>query len=556
MTESHKDNTMPQPWSGTALLEMFSSAARILESHVDIVNSLNVFPVQDGDTGINMLLTLRDTLAAAYAAEGNTAEDVARAMWSGARMGAKGNGGSIVSQLFKGMSEAFDGKTEVTATDFAAALWLARAHAYKAIGTPVEGTMLTVFTHAAVAAAQASEVSCSADDLLASTSQAARDAVILTPTLLPRLREAGVVDSGGLGLWMILEGVRRHAIGDDSAPDDLDLPLPDGLDLANVGVSLDFLDMTEDEEYGSCTQFVMQGERLSIDAVRAEISVRGQSAVVIGDDELIRVHVHTEEPDEMLDYARTLGSVSRISVENMDDQRARLATRQREQADTHSEVIPLPILAVAWGGGLESVFHAEGVSVMVAGDTMNPSVRDILDAMDGVPSEYVIILPNNGNIVAAAQQAAEITDKTALVVPTRNIPQGIAAVLRFQSDRSIADNAADMLEEIALVRTAEVTHASRTVTLDGVTAEEGQLIGLFERRMLVAGKGLIDTVLAILDDADVADGELVTLYSGEPVTQSDAEEVVAAVQSAYPLLDDVHHIYGGQPYYHFIISIE
>ncbi len=549
-----KDN-LPSPWSGDALLEMFTAGAHILESHVNLVNRLNVFPVQDGDTGINMLLTLRDTLAKARPAEGGTADAVAKAMWDGACMGAKGNGGSIVSQLFKGMAEAFEGKAEVDVDDFAAALRLAKGHAYKAIGNPVEGTMLTVFTHAADAATHSAENSDSADDMLASAVQAARDAVILTPTLLPRLREAGVVDSGGLGLWMILEGVRRCVAGDDAAPDDLDMPLPEGVDSAEVGVSLEFLDLTEDEEYGNCTQFVIRGEALDIDALRVEMSERGRSAVVIGDEALIKVHVHTEVPDAILDYARALGSVSRVSVENMDEQRERLASKQRQQADVLSQVIPIPVLAVAWGDGLEAVFRHEGASVMVAGDTMNPSVRQILDAVEEVPSENVIILPNNGNILPAAQQAAEAADKTVGVVPTTTIPQGIAAILEFQPYRGMDDNTAEMGEAIRDVRTAEITRSARSVTLDGISAEEGQLIGLFERRMVAAGEGLTDTALAILRSADVGEGDLVTLYQGEPITADEALEVVTEVQSAFPSVD-LQHYYGGQPYYHFIISVE
>ena len=543
-------------WSGESLLAMFTAGAQVLESHVNLVNRLNVFPVQDGDTGINMLLTLRDTLSEARAADENSADAIARAMWDGACMGAKGNGGSIVSQLFKGMSEAFEGKGTVTAQDFAAALELARRYAYNAIGNPVEGTMLTVFTYAAEAAAQCSETGSSADEMLAQISDSAREAVILTPSLLPRLEEAGVVDSGGLGLWMILEGVRRWVVEDDTSPDELDMPLPEGVDVSETGVALEFLDLTEDEEYGNCTQFVVRGQAMDVDGLREEMSARGRSAVVIGDASLIKVHVHTEVPDEILEYARSLGDVSRVSVENMDEQRERLAARQRQQAEEAlAQVIPMPVLAIAWGEGLEAVFRHEGASILVAGDTMNPSVREILDAVAEVPSENVIILPNNGNIVPAAQQAAEAADKTVRVVPTTTIPQGVAAILEFQPYRSIDDNTAAMEAVIQDVRTGEITRAARSVTLDGVTAEEGQLIGLFEREMVAAGEGLAETTLAILGSAEADDGDLVTLYRGDPVTESQANEVISAIEDAFPSVD-LQHYYGGQPFYHFIVSIE
>ncbi|MCY4577620.1 MAG: DAK2 domain-containing protein [Chloroflexi bacterium] len=556
MTDTLQRTNNPTAWSGDALLGMFTAAAQVLESHVNLVNRLNVFPVQDGDTGINMLLTLRDTLEEARSAETDTAEAVARAMWDGACMGAKGNGGSIVSQLFKGMSEAFDGKASVSSDDLAAALSLAKGHAYNAIGNPVEGTMLTVFTYAADAATQSKESGVPAEDMLSNISDAARDAVNLTPSLLPRLQEAGVVDSGGLGLWMILEGVRRWVADDDTSPDELDMPLPEGIDVSETGVSLEFLDLTEDEEYGNCTQFVIRGERLDVDSVRTEMSTRGRSAVVIGDASLVKVHVHTEVPDEILSYARGLGSVSRVSVENMDEQRERLAARQRQEVeDALAQVIPIPVLAVAWGEGLEAVFRHEGASVMVAGDTMNPSVREILDAVDSVPSESVIILPNNGNILPAAQQAAEAAEKTVRVVSTTTIPQGVAAILEFQPYRSIGENAAEMENVIREVRTGEITRAARSVTLDGISAEEGELIGLFERQLVAAGRSLPETTLSILRSAGIGDGDLVTLYRGDPVSEAEADDVVSELESAFPSID-LQHYYGGQPFYHFIVSIE
>ncbi len=556
MTTTVRNDEHISSWTGADLLAMFTAGAQVLESHVNLVNRLNVFPVQDGDTGINMLLTLRDTLTEARTSGGESADAVAKAMWDGACMGAKGNGGSIVSQLFKGMSEAFEGKSAIGADDFAAALRLATGHAYNAIGNPVEGTMLTVFRYAADAAERSIDAGGGAGETLENVSDAAREAVILTPTMLSRLEEAGVVDSGGLGLWMILEGVRRQVVGEELVPDELDMPLPDGIDISESGVSMEFLDLTEDEEYGNCTQFVIRGEALDIDGLRIEMSTRGRSAVVIGDASLVKVHVHTEVPDELLDYARSLGSVSRVSVENMDEQRERLAAKQRQQAvDALSQVIPIPVLAIAWGEGLEAVFRHEGASVMVAGDTMNPSVREILDAVEEVPSENVIILPNNGNILPAAEQAAEAADKTVRVVPTTTIPQGVAAILQFQPYRSIDDNTSAMDDVIQDVRTGEITRAARNVTLDGITAEEGQLIGLFERRMVAAGEGLSETTLAILRSADVEDGDLVTLYQGDPVTESEAKEVVEELQTALPSID-LQHYYGGQPFYHFIVSIE
>lgn len=557
------------PWSGNDVTDMLTAGARILEAHMEIVNRLNVFPVPDGDTGTNMALTLRDTLAGARSADDDTAAAAGKAMWHAARYGSRGNSGTVVSQLFRGMAEAFDGKNAAAAADMATALRLARDYAYAAIANPVEGTMLTVFTHAANAAENAVADSPDAAATLAAAADAAKRAVELTPTLMPRLREAGVVDSGGLGLWMLFEGMRRCAAGDETPANDLDMPMYGGVSAAEASISSAFFDLTDDEEYGNCTQFVIESAPdngpLDMDAIRAALETMAQSTVVIGDETLVKAHVHTETPDALLDYARTLGKVSNVSVQNMDEQRREMEAARRQSGQPAqpaprghpAELAEVGALAVAWGSGLEAVFREHGASVMVAGDTMNPSVREIVDAIESVPAKAVFVLPNNGNILSSARQAAELADRQVHVLPTTAIPQGIAAILEFLPHGGPDDNSDRMESAIDGVRTGEITRADRSVTLDGVAVEEGQLIGLFERRLIIAGAGITDALKAVLRaaGADNHDAEIATLYRGEPLTQPEGEDAANDARAAFPSLE-IEHVYGGQPHYHFIISVE
>ena len=422
MTSTDQSPIGAKRLDGGGLRAMFSSASALLEANVESINALNVFPVPDGDTGINMFLTLRDSVAGAKGLEGAGVGEVARALADGALKAAKGNSGVILSQFFEGLAVGLEGANDFGVQEFAEALNEARDRSYKAVGEPKEGTMLTVVSDAARAA---SEYAGSADDvasLLSAICDAARESVALTPTMLPVLREAGVVDAGGQGLAVILEGARRYAAG-DAGPDEVEAPAPVGIDQPTGAVSHDFLAAVEEEEYGYCTQFLLEGQGLDPDALRGRVAGMGRSAVVVGNSTNVQVHVHMEDPGPVISLGAGLGGLSNVKIENMDAQHVQFTADRRGEAGTAAA--SLAVVAVSLGEGFERLFKEYGATAVVSGgDTMNPSVGDLLDAIAAVPSETVIVLPNNANIVPAAEQAAKKSGKDAYVVSTKTLPQG------------------------------------------------------------------------------------------------------------------------------------
>jgi DAK2 domain fusion protein YloV len=539
---------------GDDLNAMFGAATALLESNVDAVNALNVFPVPDGDTGTNMFLTLRDVVQAAAPLRGASSADVAAAMARAALMGARGNSGVILSQFFRGISIGLEGTTDFAAEEMAKAYQAAREHAYTAVGEPVEGTILTVISRVAQAAQEALASGSSAQELCEAVCEAARDAVAKTPTMLAVLRDAGVVDAGGQGLSVILEGVRRYVAGEASEAYEIAPPAPVGVDVAGGAVSAGFLADIEDEQYGYCTQFLIEGTTLNVDGIRDRMSAIGRSPVVVGDETMVKVHVHTDEPDPAVDLAASFGTVSQVNVRDMDEQHVEFSAARRQDAGV--EPAAVAVVAVASGQGLEELFTSLGASGIIAGgDTMNPSVQDIVDAVELAPSDNVVVLPNNGNIVPAAIQAAELSDKAVEVVPSRFIPQGIAAILSFNPERDLALNRSDMEEALSSVRTGEVTEAVRSATVKGVIAEEGRLIGLLDHELVVSGDSVGDVAVAVIERAGAADGELVTLYWGEPLSEDEAKAVEDKVAGAFPEME-VELVHGGQPHYHLLLSIE
>jgi DAK2 domain fusion protein YloV len=556
MSQSSNLHRPSKALNGKDLISMFSAATSALRKHSEMVNRLNVYPVPDGDTGTNMLLTLERMLDTASQVKSQSASKVADAMWEGALRGSGGNSGVILAQLFKGMSTSFEGSESVGPQQVAEALTEARYFAYSAVGKPVEGTMLTVMTEAASAARDSAAKAETVLEVIEVSCTAASAAVENTPNLLARLREAGVVDAGGLGFWLVLEGVRLHLSGEDAA---LNAKLPDYIDVSAsaTGMTQEFLHSTEDEEYGNCTQFTLEGASLSLDAIIASMNERASSTVVVGDGKLVKVHLHTETPKEVLEYARTLGTVDQVRIQNMNDQRRDYAEGWRQLAGKAEDAVQVAIavVAVAWGEGLVRIFREHGAIVLIAGDTVNPSVQEIADAVDAAPSDNVIFLPNNRNILPAAQQAVSISRKTMKVVPTSNIPEGISALLEFVRSRSLDENVEGMEQTLSSVTCAEVCLSVRSVYIDGVNAAEGQVIGLLERKMVVSGDDATSVLLDLLGQAITPDSELVTLYWGGPIDNNQAK--LAAESASNQFTDiDIELLPGGQPHYHFIISIE
>ena len=544
---------------GGDLRDMFSAAARLFERNVESINALNVFPVPDGDTGTNMYLTLREVVREAEGVQTDSAGDVLSAMARGALREARGNSGVILCQFFKGMELGLDGSDTFGSSELASALLCAREHAYKAVGKPVEGTLLTVISSVAEVAERGASSGDDIQQMFDLMSRAARDSVALTPTMLPVLREAGVVDAGGQGLAVILEGMRRHVNGEDIKEEEITPPEPVGVETARGTVSSGFLEATDELQYGYCTQFLVEGRDLDTGLIRGKMASMADSAVVVGDETMVKVHVHASDPGPVISAAVSLGTLAQVKVENMDRQHREYSEARRQEAGPRSEgpeAASVSVVAVASGRGLEEVFKGLGAAnVLTAGDTMNPSIQQIVEITEAASGDDVIFLPNNRNIVPAAQKATEIARGLVRVVPSTSIPQGIAAILAFNSEQDLERNAAEMERAMESVRSGEVCRAIRSVQLDGVSVKDGQLIGLLERRLAVAGDDPTEVLLALLRAADLANGDLVTLYWGSPMTEGEAKETLRRAEAAFPNVE-VELVAGGQPHYHFIVSID
>ena len=535
---------------------MFSAAARLLERNLESINALNVFPVPDGDTGTNMFLTMRSVMEGVDSLDGAGSSDVAAAMARGALMGARGNSGVILSQFFKGMSIGLEGTSDFGARELVGAYQQARGYAYKAVGEPVEGTMLTVISSVADAANRALDTDGTVQDVSEAVCKAATETVALTPTMLPVLREAGVVDAGGQGFAVILEGIRRTVNGEDDDALEVSAPHPVGVDRVGADVSAEFLSASDQELYGYCTQFMIQGESLDLDEIRSQMAELAHSTVVVGDETMVKVHVHAEDPGPVISVGAATGTLDQVSIQNMDEQHVEYSAARREEVGARSDSAKLAVVAVALGDGLNALFSSLGATEVVGGgDTMNPSVQDLVDAIDRVDCTEVVLLPNNGNIVPAAEQAAEASSKSVRVVPSRTIPQGIAAVLSFDPEGEPESIYEEMCSALDSVQTAEVTRSVRAVTLNGVAVEAGSLIGLLDRELVAAGDEVPEVLIGALEKAQVSNGSLVTLYRGDPLTSEEAEAASEAVTSSFEGVE-VELVEGGQPHYHLLVSIE
>ncbi len=555
----------PETITGEQLGEYIGFAADLLRANVEVINSLNVFPVPDGDTGTNMFLTL-DAVVKAFDGPGTrSAGEAAAAMSRAAMMEARGNSGIILSQFFKGLAVGLEGSKTLGTSEMSNALAEARSAAYRAVADPVEGTMLTVIDWMARAAAESEADGQSMAEMLGRVGDEAERAVSNTPTMLAVLREAGVVDAGGQGLSVMFEGIRRAHAGEarPGSAGVLEVPEAIGVDHTAVRtgvVSESFLAHAEHEEFGYCVQFVVEGNALDVDAIRDQIMGVSQSTVVVGDSSTIRVHGHAEDPGPMISAAVLHGQLGRVSMQNMDEQHAEFAESHRaaEPAAAYASAAApqaVSLVSVAWGSGLEKVFLDFGAAgILEGGDTMNPSVSQVLDAVNSAPSDAVIFLPNNKNIIPAAQQAAELSPKTVEVVPTRSIPQGVAALLAYNAESSAGENVERMTEALDGVASGEITTSQRSVSIDGVEAREGETIGMLDGKLVSAGDSVAPVLADVLRATDF-EAELVTLYWGGDMEEGSAGEVASAVEEQFPETE-FEVVQGGQPHYHFLVSIE
>ena len=537
--------------NGRDLLEMFAAATCWLERNADAINSINVYPVPDGDTGTNMYLTMRATMEEAFHTKSDAAGTVAQAMARGALMGARGNSGVILSQILSGIADRLSEKESFSGSDFAEALETASQKAYKAVSQPVEGTILTVMREAAAAAKRkARRVRSSLKSVLASTVEAAREAVSKTPSLLPVLREAGVVDAGGQGLYVMLEGALRYIRGDTGPPVALAARDPDASWLAATAS----LHEGAQSPYGYCTEFLVRGKNLDSRTVLEEMLTLGDSVLVVGDESLLRVHVHTHDPGAALSRGTALGSVTTVKVDNIRSQAEEFVTRPRPEGEGLAARVST--VAVVAGLGLEQMLSSLGVTAIVRGGlTMNPSTEEILAAVEACPSPEVIILPNNKNVVLAARQAAEHSTKRVKVVPTTSAPQGVAALLALNAEAGLEQNATAMEEARRTVRTAEVTRAVRPALLGSLRVRHGQAIALIDGQLKVAEESLRGAVRTSLTHMVMPGSGLITLYYGADTSREEAQALADDLAREYPSLE-IELVAGGQPHYHYIVSVE
>jgi DAK2 domain fusion protein YloV len=537
--------------AGQALRDMFSAATSWLEKSSADIDALNVFPVPDGDTGTNMMLTMRSTMEEAYRAPDHSASGIAHAMAKGALMGARGNSGVILSQIWRGLAQGLDGKESFNAVEMAEALEKSADVAYKGVSNPVEGTMLTVMKDAAKEAKNQAENG--EEDLIAlleAVVDAAGDSVARTPRLLKVLKDAGVVDAGGQGIYTIFEGALRFLKGETEAmrlrkPQMIvsDIPLTVPLPQA-IGV--------DEIPFGYCTEFMIKGEKMETDVIRKKLEKKGESLIVVGDESAVRIHIHTLDPGMIVQFATKLGTLHQVSIRNMDEQHQDFLEMQKERMPTTDTAV----VAVVSGEGLTEVFSSLGAAAVVpGGQTMNPSTKDILQAVQSVPSDNVIILPNNKNIITTASQVQSLTEKKIKVVPTRTIPQGVVALLAFDYESDFKANAEIMENALPTVKTIEITRSIRSTDINGLKIGRRQPIGLLDDELIAAGETDLDVINTILSELDMKNAEVITIYYGAEIDAAEAEKTSAAITAAYPSLQ-VELIKGDQPHYSYIISIE
>lgn len=545
--------------SGTVIKDACRAATAWLEAHSEEINALNVFPVPDGDTGTNMLLTCqaaRDETTKS----GDTIAEVMRAISHGSLMGARGNSGVILSQILRGMARSVDNKSKLTVHDAAAALQEGSVTAYKGVIKPVEGTILTVIREMADAATRAAEQTNDLTVVLDVVVNAARDAVERTPSLLPALRLAGVVDAGGYGLYTIFEGIQRYVRGEATQQT-----------IATRAV----LDRTEEPEegFGYDIQFIVHGETLNVEAIRNHIAGMGESTLVVGDEHTVKVHTHAPNPGPVLEYGSTLGPLSHVIVENMQQQFQAFREAGRSQSPAHiptrpvhelvasqstnaAELTGISTVVVAAGPGFEKLLKSLDCGAIVpGGQTMNPSIQQILAAIEAVPTSNVIVLPNNKNIIMTANEAQRLSTKSVIVVPTTTIPQGIAALLALNYDADLDTNRQAMEQAAARVRTGAITTAVRTSHIDGMDVQKGAIIGLVDDRLVATGTDISAVVMTTLEKMCSSNIKLLTFYYGNGVEARHARTLVQQVRQTYPGVE-TEVVEGGQPHYMYIMSAE
>ncbi|MCW1835659.1 DAK2 domain-containing protein [Bacillus xiamenensis] len=550
---------------GRSFAKMILAGAHHLSQNAQIVDALNVFPVPDGDTGTNMNLSMTSGAKAVEETNTNHIGKVGVALSKGLLMGARGNSGVILSQLFRGFSKNIEHKETIDAKEFALALQAGVDTAYKAVMKPIEGTILTVAKDAAKKAVAVSAAEDQIDRVLELTIEEARASLDRTPDLLPVLKEVGVVDSGGKGLLCVYEGFLASLRGEDLPPKTASLPTLKELVSAEHHKSAQSHMNTEDIEFGYCTEFMVKFEEdkqsFEENAFREELSEFGDSLLVVSDDTLAKVHIHAEHPGEVLSYAQRYGSLINMKIENMREQHSSIVNEEKD----HSTAAPkapaakkqrFGVVSVAMGEGIADLFKSIGASVVIeGGQTMNPSTEDIVKAIDSIHAETVFILPNNSNIVMAAKQAATVSSREVVVIPTKTVPQGMSALLSLNETASNEDNEAAMLEAIDHVKSGQITFAVRDTQIDGIDIAKGDYMGLYNGKITLTAKNQLDAAKELLNQMVTEDDEIVTIIKGEDATSDEMEALEAYIEKTFEDVEvEVHD--GKQPLYSYILAVE
>jgi hypothetical protein len=534
--------------TGADLRTALQAASTWLTANAERINALNVFPVPDGDTGTNMSMTLEAAVEGLHRLEDDVSVgQVARATYEAAMLGARGNSGVILSQLLRGFAEALADASELTPSGLSAALGRASDVAYGAVSRPVEGTILTVARAAGVAAKAAAGASADLPDMLGAIARAASDAVAATPTQLEVLRKAGVVDSGGEGFRVLLEGAWMWSTGRSVEEDAQAHPYSRAL--------VDAID--EESIFGFCTEVLLRDVDVPVSDVKTQMEALGESVIAVGAQDLMRVHVHTLRPGQVLDFAVDHGTLARVKVENMQLQHDAFAAAAQGAADGEDgqPASSIGVIAVAAGDGLQKVFRSLGARVVQGGQTMNPSVQEILTAVNSSGCKELLILPNNSNIILTARNVQELTPHSVAVIPTETVPQGLGALLAFNFEADMQTNQAAMEQAARGVHTIEVTRSVRNAEVDGLSVKSGEFLGIVNGRVVVAAGSAEEVLVSGLATTPIDDMEIVTIYFGSGASLDGTEAVAAEIRGRHPGLA-VEVVDGGQPHYPYVVSIE
>ena len=550
------------------LAKIFLAGAQNIEAKKDYINELNVFPVPDGDTGTNMSMTIMSAAKEVTALNKPAMKDLAKAISSGSLRGARGNSGVILSQLLRGFTKAIKEEKEIDVLALAAACQRARDTAYKAVMKPKEGTILTVASGIATKAAEMAEETDDLEVFIPAVIEHAQDVLNQTPEMLPVLKEAGVVDSGGQGLLEVIKGAYDAFLGKEI---DYSVIEP------STGVMVNKVNAedTADIKFGYCTEFIILTEKEFTEDDEREfkkfLSSIGDSIVCVADDDVVKIHVHTNDPGLAIQKALTYGQLSKMKIDNMREEHQeklirdaeKLAEQQANEEAAHEEKKPaeprkaMGFIAVSIGAGMNEIFKELGADYIIeGGQTMNPSTEDMLNAIDRVNADTVFILPNNKNIVLAANQAKSLVEeKEIIVIPTKTVPQGITAIINFMPDADAKTNEEAMLEEIKNVKTGQVTYAVRDTHIDDKEIHEGDIMGIGDSGILAVGKDLEETTKELIANLVDEDSELISIYYGEEVSEEDAEKFTEEITELYPDVD-VDIQFGGQPIYYYVLAVE